>query len=264
MRIGLVFIAAVVVLSSMTGLGAVAYGLVNARLITDARVLPASIKMLTVANGDVPVAIRVVTDAGVSEPSVGLRMLTRADDSPLVVEYHAGASRLTIGGSRPGLLGFSGIGEVKIVLPPHIARGLSVSVNQRSGSLTFDADLDQLIVRSDNSTVTLGGSARVIDIDVHNGDISTSNRIAVTESFTAETKSGNLSVEFRAAPRTTEAIANGDVDVGLPAPGRYRVTTQSERPDGKTTVTVRETTDPSAPSVTARSKIGNVVVTELR
>jgi hypothetical protein len=191
-------------------------------------------------------------------------MLTRADDPPLTVGYDAGDSRITIGGSRPGLLGFSGSGEVNIILPPQVARDLRVSINQRSGSLTFDADLDQLVVKADNSTVTLGGSARMIDVDVRNGDVSTSNRIAVTESFTAETGSGNLSVEFRAAPRTTEAIAAGEVNLGLPAPGPYRVTTQSESPLGKTTVTVGETADPRAPSVTARSKNGNVMVNQLR
>jgi hypothetical protein len=264
MRVMLVFIALVVLLGTIGGLGAFAYGLANARLVTDTKVLPASIQTLTIANGEVPAAIRVATDAGADEPRVELRMLTRADDPPLTVGYDAGDSRITIGGSRSGLPGFSGIGEVNVILPPQVSRDLRVSINQRSGSLTFDADLDQLVVTADNSKVTLGGSARVIDIDVGNGDISTSNRIAVTESFTAETGSGNLLVEFRAAPRTTEAIANGDVNVGLPGPGPYRVSTQSERTAGKTTVTVGETADPRAPSVTARSKNGNVVVSELR
>jgi hypothetical protein len=139
-----------------------------------------------------------------------------------------------------------------------------VMVNQRAGSLSTDADLDQLVVKTDNGAVTLGGSARRVDVSVRRGDISTSTRIAVTESFRAETESGRISVEFRAAPRTTEGIASGDVTVGVPGPGPYRVRAQSEGLHGETTVTVPETADPSAPGVTAHSKSGNVMVTELR
>jgi hypothetical protein len=78
------------------------------------------------------------------------------------------------------------------------------------------------------------------------------------------TESGGISVEFRAAPRATEAIADGDVTVGLPGPGSYRVRAEPGRPAGKTMVTVPETTDPSAPEVTVRSKRANVMVNELR
>ena len=138
-----------------------------------------------------------------------------------------------------------------------------MTVNQRSGSLSTDANLDQLVANTDGA-VTLGGSARRVYVNVRRGDITTSTPIAVTESFTADTEYGGISVEFRVAPRTTEAIAGGDVTVGLPVPGPYRVRAQSEGRHGKTSVTVPETSAPSAPGVMAHSKGANVTVTELR
>ncbi|MDT5354792.1 MAG: hypothetical protein QOJ56_3324, partial [Mycobacterium sp.] len=99
---------------------------------------------------------------------------------------------------------------------------------------------------------------------VRRGDIRTRTPIAVTESFKADTEYGGISVEFRVAPRTTEAIAGDDVTVGLPVRGPYRVRAQSEARHGETTVTVPETSDPSAPEVMAHSKGANVAVTELR
>ena len=90
-----------------------------------------------------------------------------------------------------------------------------MTVKQRTGSLSTDANLDQLVANTDGA-VTLGGSARRVYVNVRRGDITTRTPIAVTESFTADTEYGGISVEFRVAPRTTEAIAGGDVTVGLP------------------------------------------------
>ena len=157
-----------------------------------------------------------------------------------------------------------GTAEIKVILPPDVARELSVTVNHQSGALSTDGDLDQLIAKSDVGSVTLGGSARLIDIGLRHGDIRTSTRIAVTESFRATTESGNITVEFSSPPRTSEATAGGAVTVGLPGPGPYRVQAQAQGPGGETTVTVPQTTDPGAPAVTAHSKSGSVMVTELR
>lgn len=139
-----------------------------------------------------------------------------------------------------------------------------MTVNQRTGSLSTDANLDQLVANIDDGAVTLGGSARRVDVNVRRGDIRTRTPIAVTESFKADTEYGGISVEFRVAPRTTEAIADDDVTVGLPVRGPYRVRAQSEARHGETTVTVPETSDPSAPEVMAHSKGANIAVTELR
>jgi hypothetical protein len=191
-------------------------------------------------------------------------MVTRGDDTQLAVAEDAAGSRVTLSDSGSGFLWFNRTGEMRVILPPDVARGLSVTVNQRTGSLATEANLDRLVAETDNGTVTLGGSARLIDVSVGHGDISTGTGIAVTESFKANTESGGISVEFRAAPHATEATADGAVTVGLPSPGPYRVRAQSGEPDGETTVTVPETTDTSAPRVTARSKSANVNVTEIR
>ena len=256
--------AALVSLGLLGSLSALAYVVVNVRVVTDTQALPVDMRSLTIDTGDVPVALSLVTDVDATEPRIDLRMVTSADDTQLTVAGDDADNRVTLGDSGSGLLRFNRTGEIKVVLPPGVARGLRVMVNQRAGSLSTDADLDQLVVKTDAGAVTLGGSARLIDISARQGDIGTSTRIAVTESFRAETESGRISVEFRAAPRTVEAIADGDVTVGVPGPGPYRVHAQSAPPAGKTMVTVPETTDPSASGVTVRSKSGNVMVDELR
>jgi hypothetical protein len=245
-------------------LTALAYVAVNVRVVTETRALPTDMRSLTIDTGEVPVALSLVTDAEAAGPRIDLRMVTTADDTQLTVGSEGADSRVTLGDSSSGLLSFNRTGEIKVLLPPDVARGLKVAVTQRTGSLTTNADLDQLVARADDGAVTLGGSARRVDVSVGHGDISTSTRIAVAESFRASTEAGGISVEFRAAPRTTEAIADGDVTVGVPGPGPYRVRAQSGRPPGKRMVTVRETAEPSAPGVVAQSKIGNVLVAELR
>lgn len=264
MRVVLVVIAALVLLGTLAGLGVLAIGLSGSRLITDTAVLPTDLRQLTIDTGNVPVAVRLITEDEAPAPRVDLRMVTRADDPPLAVTVEADRSQLTLRDSGSEFLWFNATGEIKVVLPPDVGRLLSVTVNHSAGTLTSEADLDQLVAKSDDGTVTLGGSARLIDVDVRRGDVNTSTRIAVSESFTATAKSGNISVEFRAAPRTTEAIASGNVTVGMPRSEPYRVRTRSGPPDGETRVTVATTTDAGAPVVTARSESGNVQVIETR
>ncbi len=255
--------AALICLGTLASLGVLAYGLGHIRLTTDTQALPAGMRSLTIDTGDDPVNLRLITDINATEPRIDSRMVAKTD-THLTIANDDASSRVTLGGGGSGLFRFSRPGEIKVLLPPDVARGLKVTVTQRAGSLTTNADIDQLIARTDKGAVTLGGSARRFDVSVGQGDISTSTRIAVTESFRTETKSGGISVEFRVAPRTTDAIADGDVTVGVPGPGPYRVRAQSGPPFGKTVVTVRETAEPSAPGVTARSKSGNVLVAELR
>lgn len=263
MRGVLVAIAALVSLATVAVLGVLAFGLAGSRIVTHTQTLPADMQRLTIDTGDVPVAVRIATDDSANEPRVDLRMVTRADGSQPTVVTDDGSSRVTLGDAASGFPWYIGSGELTVVLPPDAARGLSVTVDSRTGSLTTDTDLDQLTANIDDGAVTLGGSARLIDVAVRRGDISTDTRIAVSEKFRATAETGSISVEFRAAPRTIEAIAGGDVTVGLPGSGPYRVRAQSELPNGET-VTVPETPDPSAPVVTARSKSGSVKVTEIR
>ncbi|WP_326545263.1 hypothetical protein QGN32_15595 [Mycolicibacterium sp. ND9-15] len=261
MRFVIAVIAALVALAALGGLGAASFALATSRVVTDSQVLSTGMRSLTIDTGDVPVPVRVITDAEAKEPRVDLRTVTRSDDTPLTVVPDGVGSRITLGDSDSRFLWLVGTG-LSIILPPNVARELSVTVNHRTGPLTTDADLDQLVVNSNAGTVELGGSARMIDVDVRHGDISTGARIAVTESFRATSESGNISVEFRSAPRVTEAIAGGNATVGLPSSGSYRVTAGSEF--GSTTVDVAETTDPRAPEVTVHSKNGNAKVNEIR
>ncbi len=261
MRVLLVVLAALISLGTLGGLGVLAVGIGSIRVVTDTRALPANVRSLTVDTGDVA-AVRITTDVDAKEPRVDARMVTGTNDTQLTVVNNDISSQVTVRDKGARLLGRHNAGELKVILPPGVARELSVTVNQRSGKLSIDANLDQLVANTEGA-VTLGGSARRIGVNARRrGDIRTSGPIAVTESFTADTEYGRISVEFRVAPRTTEAIAGGDVTVGLPVPGPYRVRAQSQ--GGQTTVTVQETSDSSAPEVMARSKGANVKVTELR
>lgn len=260
MRAALVLIAALVSLTGVVGLGTLSLTLAGSRVIAETHVLPADIRSLTIDAGGVPVSVRLIADDNAEEPRVDLRLLTRSDDSPLTIATDASGSRVTLDHRNSGFLWFGAGGQVDVTFPPAVARGLSVTVENLSGPLIAKADLDQLVAKTDGSVV-LGGSARLVDIDVRHGDISTSTRIAVAESFTATAESGNIAVEFRAAPRTTEVVAGGNVAVGVPGPGPYRVRTQSP---GSAMVTVPETADPSAPEVTGRSRGGTITITEVR
>ncbi|MBY0289052.1 MAG: DUF4097 domain-containing protein [Mycobacteriaceae bacterium] len=234
------------------------------RVSTDSQALPAGMRSLSLDTGDDPVTIRIVTDINANEPRIDSRMVGSADDTPPTVAGEGVDIRVTLGDSGSGLLRFNRTGEIEIILPPGVGRGLKVTVEQRAGSLSTDADLDQLVAETEAGSVKLAGSARRVDISARQGDIETSTRIAVAESFRAEAESGRITLEFRSAPRLTEATAEGDVTVGVPGPGPYRVRAQSEHRLGKTTVSVPETTDPNAAEVTARSRVGNVVVNQLR
>ncbi len=264
LRVVLVVLAALVLLGTLSALGALAFGVGSIRVVADSQALPASVRSLTIATADVPVAVSVATDLDATEPRVNLHMVTSNGASRLAVVNDVAGSRITLRNSVAGYMRWAHAAEIKVILPPGVARGLSLTVNQRTGSLSTDANLDQLVARTDDGSVTLGGSARRVDVNIRHGDIRTSTPIAVTESFTARTEPGGISVEFRVAPRTIEAVAAGAVTVGLPGPGPYRVLTRSEGPEGKTTVTVAQTSDPSAPGVMAHSTGANVAVTELR
>lgn len=264
MRVALVVVAALVSIATLAGLGVLAFGLAGSRVVADTFALPADMRTLTIDTGNVPVAVRLTTDDNAEEARLALRMVTRAEGPPLTVVNDATSSRVTLAGGGSEFPWFDGTGEIAVVLPPDAARRLSVTVDHRAGPLTVQADLDQLVATTDGGTVWLGGSARRIDIDVRHGDIRTSTRVAVSESFSAAVESGSVSVEFRAPPRMTEVIADGNVTVGLPGTEPYRVRARTGQPNGETRVTVPQTTDPDAPEVTARSERGHVHIDEIR
>ena len=178
----------------------------------------------------------------------------------------AGAVRLTVGGDGDGdsLLRWARAGEITVTLPPELARRLSVTTQQEAGVLFAQADLDELIARGVDGAVLLSGNARRIEVHNQNGSVIAREPISVTESFTADTTDGDVTVDFKeAAPRTVEAVSsNGDVAIGLPPGGPYLVHAAS---GSSTSVRVPETSDPqrAAAEVTVRSDDGSVSVSTL-
>lgn len=259
----IVVVAALVALATVGSLGAISFALATSRVVIDTEELPLATRSLTIDTNGVAVPVRLITDADATAPRVDLRMVTRTDDTRLAVVSDGTGSRVTLSAGDSAFLLLAGT-RMNVVLPTNVAREMNVTVNHQTGSFSTDADLNHLTVNSGDGTVILGGSARRIDVDVRRGDITTNTRIAVAESFSASATDGAISVEFRAAPQVTEAIASGNVVVGLPGLGAYRVRAGSEAPNGSTTVTVPETSDPTAPGVIVRSKTGNVSVEEIR
>lgn len=264
MRVVLVFLAVLLSLGTLGVLGALAYGLSGLRLVTETEKLPYGVRLLTLDTGDIPLSVRLISDDDATEPRVNLRITANTDDIHLAVANEGASGRVTVLQSGSGFARFIRNGEIEVVLPPTVARQLSMTVNQQSGSLSAHSDLDQLVANTHDGGVVLGGRARRVDINLHHGDIRTSTAIAVSDSFRAATESGGISVDFRETPRTMEAVAEGDVTVRLPASGPYRVLAQSGARDGETTVTVPQTTTPSAPLVMVHSTGGSATVTELR
>lgn len=269
-RVTLIVAAAVLVVGVLVALSALAWGITNFRVITDSKTLPPQVRALVVDTGTVPMAVRIDTDRDATEPRADLRMVnsTRAADNPLALSSERGEARLTITGEPSEFLQWSRAGELTVVLPPDLARRLTVTVEQQTGVVLARADLDQLIARTDDGAVVLSGSARRIEIHNVNGEVVAREPIAVTESFSAATVSGDVKVDFaETAPRSVDISSqDGDVIVGLPADGTYLVNADTGAERGATVVRVPRTADPEAADaqVTARSQHGDVIIDDLR
>jgi hypothetical protein len=152
------------------------------------------------------------------------------------------------------------------VLPPDLARKLTVTAQQDTGVVLAQADIDQLIARTDTGAVVLSGAARRVEVHNVDGEVATRDPIRVTESFSATTETGDIKVDFaETAPRTVDVSSqDGDVILALPARGPYVVNANTA--DGNTDVRVPQTTnrENAAAVVTARSDTGNVVIDDLR
>jgi hypothetical protein len=267
-RVTLVVAAAVLVVGVVVSLGVVAWGVSSFRVVTDTKPLPSAMRSLVVDTGDVPVAVRITTDREAREPRADLRMVnsTRAGANPLAVNTDGGETRITINEEPSAFLQWGRAGEITIVLPPDVARRLTVTTQQDNGVVLAYADLDQLIARTDNGEVVLGGDARRVEVYTDNGDVVTRDPISVSDSFSANTDNGDIKVDFAdAAPRTVDATSdNGDVIVALPRRGPYMVNASTD--NGDASVRVPRTTDRenAAAVVTARSENGDVIIDDLR
>ena len=267
-RIVLIAAAAVLVVGTLASLGTVAWGISSFRVITDSKPLPTAMRSLVVDTGSVPVAIRITTAREAREPRADLRMVnsTRAGANPLTVNTDRESARITLSGESSAFLNWGRAGELTLALPPELGRRLTVTTQQDTGIVLAQADLDQLIARTDNGEVILSGSARRIEIYTDNGDVVTRDPISVSESFSATTDNGDIKVDFSdAAPRTVDATSdNGDLIVALPTRGPYVVNASTD--NGDTAVRVPQATDRenAAAVVTARSENGDVTIDDLR
>jgi hypothetical protein len=263
-RVTLIVAATVLVVGAVVSLGVMALGVSSFRVITDTKPLPSTMRSLVVDTGSVPVAVRITTDREAREPRADLRMVnsTRAGEHPLAVTTDEAEARVTINGEPTPFLQWGRGGEITLVLPPELARKLTVTTQQDNGLVLAHADLDQLIAHTDNGAVILSGSARRIEVYTDNGEVTSRDPISVTESFRATTSNGEIKVDFaESAPRTVEATSdNGDVVIALPARGPYLVNASTD--NGDTVVRVPQVTDrdQAAAVVTVRSDNGDVVI----
>jgi len=267
-RVALIVAATVLVVGTVASLGGLAIGVSSFRVITDSKPLPSTMRSLTVDTDSVPVAVRITTDREAREPRADLRLVnsTRAGENPLMVNTDADSTRITLSGEGSSFLDWGRAGELTLVLPPEVARRLTINTEQSNGIVLLDADIDQLTARTDNGEAILRGSARRIEIYTDNGGVMTRDPISVSESFIAETSNGDIEVDLKdTAPRTVEASSdNGDVIVAVPAGGPYVVNANTE--NGHTAIRVPRTTDreTAAAVITIRSENGDVIVDELR
>jgi hypothetical protein len=265
-RAALVIAAVAIIATTLALLTAAALGLSAFRLVTDHHDLPPNMRALTVDTAASPMAVRIVADRNATAPRVDVRMVTtdRGDREELTVTNDANGTLLRVD-AQSSFLAWGDPGELTITVPPELGRQLAVTVRQDTGVLMAEADLDELTATTTDGAVLLRGTVRQIEVRARDGEIHTRQPISVGESFTAETRDGDVQVRFADAPaQITATTRDGDVDISLPTPGPYLVRAQSG--DGSATVRVPQTTDPAraAATVTASTRDGEISVETLR
>lgn len=263
----LVVTAVVVTLSTVAGIGGLAWGISSVRVAAESETLPADFSSLTIDTGDMPTAIRITSDRNVSEPRVRMRLLNTAKDDhqALKVTRNGSAVSLTVTGEPSPLFDFGPPGEIMVTLPPDVAHRLSVTTKQQVGVMLSQTDLDQLIVHNTDGAVVLGGNARRIEIHTQSGDIQTRAPIVVTDAFIAESADGHIGVDFReVAPRTVDVTnRDSDIDITVPPGGPYLVRAQA---GDHAKVRVPQTEDPAraVAQITARTDDGSISIATRR
>jgi hypothetical protein len=265
-RAALVIAAVAIIAITLGLLTAGAVGLSAFRLVTDHHNLPANMRALTVDTAASPMAVRIVADSDATEPRVDVRVVTsdRGDREELIVTNDANGTLVRVD-APSSFLAWGDPGELIITVPPALGRQLAVTVRQDNGVLMAEADLDQLTATTTDGAVLLRGTVRRIEVRARDGEIHTRQPISVGESFTAETRDGDVQVRFADAPSQIEAVTrDGDVDISLPTPGPYLVRAQSG--DGSATVQVPQTADPAraAATITATTRDGEISVETMR
>jgi hypothetical protein len=136
-RVALVAVATLTVACTAISLAVLAFGVSAFRAITDTKQLPLTVRYVSIDTGEVPVLVRVTTDAAARGPRVDLRMLTsvREDTRPLIVANDADRTRVMLGSAGVSYLRWNRLGEVTVVLPPGSARGVSVTARSNDGDV---------------------------------------------------------------------------------------------------------------------------------
>jgi hypothetical protein len=223
-------------------------------------------RSLTLDTGGAPTAVRIVADREAREPRADLRRVTndRSDRARLSITTDADGTQLQVDDTRSGFMVWGDPGEITVTVPPELGRRLAVTVRQDTGVLMADADLDQLTSSTTDGAVLLRGTVRRVEVRARDGEVRVRAPISVTESFTAETRDGDIDVSFADTPQRIDATTrDGDISIALPPPGPYLVRAQSRAGAG---VRVPETRDPrrAAAEVTADSRDGDVSIETLR
>lgn len=265
-RAALVIAALAIVALTLALLTTAALGLSAFRLVTDHHTLPANMRALTVDTAASPMAVRIVADRNATEPRVDVRTVTtrRGEREELTVTNDANGTLLRVD-TQASFLAWGDPGELIVTVPPQLGRQLAVTVRQDNGVLIAEADLDELTATTTDGAVLLRGTVRRLEAHARDGEIHTRQPISVGESFSAETRDGDVQVRFADAPPQIEASTrDGDVDIALPTPGPYLVRAQSG--DGSASVRVPQTTDPAraAATVTATTRDGAISVETVR
>ncbi|KUI33321.1 DUF4097 family beta strand repeat-containing protein [Mycobacterium sp. GA-2829] len=261
----LVAVAAVLVVGSVAALAVTAWGLSTVRVLSDSQTLPATMRSLVVDTADIPVAIRISADPNAREARASLRLVNTSGggDHRLATTTAGPETRIVLEGQPSPTFGWARGGEITVTLPPEQARRLSVRTQQQTGVVLAQADVDELIAHTTDGAVILSGSARRVEVQTVDGEVTARDPISVRERFAATTSEGDIAVDFRdAAPETVEAVTrSGDIALGLPQGGPYLIRAQS---GDYTRVRVPETSNPAqaAGEITARSDNGSVVIEE--
>ncbi|CAJ1580888.1 hypothetical protein [[Mycobacterium] wendilense] len=249
----------------LTSLTVFAVGVGRARIIADAQPLPADLRMLTIDAGDVPMAIRIRTDDDATEPRVEMRFVSTAGHrQALDITTAADTARITLRGETPHWFRWARGGELKVVLPPGVSQGLTLTTTQRYGALMVDTDLTRLEARTDNGAVDLRGAAGTVEIHSLRGAIRSRAPIAVRDSFSATGVEGRISVDFQdpPPPRIRATLDEGQVELGLDGDGPFLVQAGTGDSGDRAVVRVPRTANPAeaVSEVTARVGSGSVIV----
>ncbi|CAN5802891.1 hypothetical protein BH10ACT9_BH10ACT9_36620 [soil metagenome] len=269
LRAIVVIVAALALLCGVGGLTAAAVGIGNTRVIADNQSLPSSMRTLTIDTGAVPMRVHIESDDEAGEPRVEMRFVTVSQAGEQSLDIAAGTdTRIDVRGRTAEWLEWARAGELTVVLPPELARRLTVTTTQQLGVLDVDADLDRLVARSMGGAVILDGSARSIEAEVKHGAVVSHDPISVRETFSANVIEGDIEVQFRdVAPRTVDATsADGSVVLGLPGDGPFLVNAMTASDHDSAEVRVPQTAnrDEAESVVTVRSSNGDVVIEQAR